>query len=104
MPSEIHIAAPTATPGIVYLLDDEAAVRDADIIATTTNSLSRVVNPEWVKEGLHLTCVRVPELEVPTKQYGPFGLPTISHRLRGFGHLPKHPFTGCTLHFELQGF
>jgi len=40
----------------------EAAVRDADIIATTTNSLSRVVNPDWVKAGLHLTCVRVPEL------------------------------------------
>ncbi len=40
----------------------EAAVRDADIIATTTNSLTRVVNPDWVKPGLHLTCVRVPEL------------------------------------------
>jgi hypothetical protein len=28
--------------------------------------------------------VRLPELAVPTKQYGPFGVPTISHRLRGF--------------------
>jgi alanine dehydrogenase len=40
----------------------EAAVRDADIIAATTNSLSRVVSPDWVRPGLHLTCVRVPEL------------------------------------------
>jgi alanine dehydrogenase len=40
----------------------EEAIRGADIIATTTNSLSRVVNPDWVKPGLHLTCVRVPEL------------------------------------------
>src|SRR4029453_2655209 len=40
----------------------EATVRDADIIATTTNSLTRVVSPDWVKPGLHLTCVRVPEL------------------------------------------
>jgi alanine dehydrogenase len=40
----------------------EEAVRDADIIAATTNSLSRVVSPAWVKPGLHLTCVRVPEL------------------------------------------
>ena len=40
----------------------EDAVKDADIIAATTNSLSRVVNPDWVKPGLHLTCVRVPEL------------------------------------------
>ena len=40
----------------------EDAVKDADIIAATTNSLTRVVNPEWVEPGLHLTCVRVPEL------------------------------------------
>jgi alanine dehydrogenase len=38
------------------------AVRDADIIAATTNSLTRVVSPEWVRPGIHLTCVRVPEL------------------------------------------
>ena len=40
----------------------EDAVRDADIIAATTNSLTRVVSPEWVRPGIHLTCVRVPEL------------------------------------------
>ena len=40
----------------------EEAVRDADIIASTTNSLTRVVSPEWVRPGIHLTCVRVPEL------------------------------------------
>ncbi len=40
----------------------EEAVAGADIIAATTNSLSRVVNPEWVRPGIHLTCVRVPEL------------------------------------------
>jgi alanine dehydrogenase len=40
----------------------EEAVRDADIIAATTNSLSRVVDPDWVRPGIHLTCVRVPEL------------------------------------------
>ena len=40
----------------------EDAVRDADIIAATTNSLTRVVSPDWVTPGIHLTCVRVPEL------------------------------------------
>lgn len=40
----------------------EEAVKDADIIAATTNSLTRVVSPEWVVPGVHLTCVRVPEL------------------------------------------
>src|SRR5437879_7012911 len=38
--------------------DPEEAARGADVIATTTNSLSRVVSPEWVKHGGHLTCVR----------------------------------------------
>ncbi len=40
----------------------EQAIRGADIIATTTNSLTRVASADWVKPGLHLTCVRVPEL------------------------------------------
>jgi ornithine cyclodeaminase/alanine dehydrogenase-like protein (mu-crystallin family) len=40
----------------------EDAVQEADIIAATTNSLTRVVSADWVKPGLHLTCVRVPEL------------------------------------------
>ncbi len=40
----------------------EDCVREADIIATTTNSLSRVIHPDWVKPGMHVTCVRVPEL------------------------------------------
>jgi alanine dehydrogenase len=42
--------------------EPDEAVRDADIIATTTNSLSRVIRPEWVRPGVHITCVRVPEL------------------------------------------
>jgi alanine dehydrogenase len=47
----------------VRALDEpEEAVRGADIIATTTNSLTRVVRPEWVRPGVHITCVRVPEL------------------------------------------
>ena len=40
----------------------EEAVRGADIIAATTNSLSQVVTHEWVRPGIDLTCVRVPEL------------------------------------------
>jgi alanine dehydrogenase len=40
----------------------EEAINDADIIAATTNSLTQVVSADWVKPGLHLTCVRVPEL------------------------------------------
>src|ERR671924_508075 len=32
----------------------EETIRNAEIIATTTNSLSRVVDPAWVQPGLHL--------------------------------------------------
>src|SRR6476646_42358 len=37
------------------------AIRDVDIIAPTTNSLTRVVRAGWGKRGLQLTCVRVTE-------------------------------------------
>jgi ornithine cyclodeaminase/alanine dehydrogenase-like protein (mu-crystallin family) len=40
----------------------EDAVRDADIIATTTNSLTRVIDPKWVAPGVHVTCVKTSEL------------------------------------------
>jgi ornithine cyclodeaminase/alanine dehydrogenase-like protein (mu-crystallin family) len=53
---------PKVTAEVRPVESPEEAVRDADIIATTTNSLTRVVNPDWVRPGLHLTCVRVPEL------------------------------------------
>ena len=47
---------------IMAVNSPEEAVRDADIIAATTNSLSQVADPDWVQPGRHLTCVRVPEL------------------------------------------
>jgi ornithine cyclodeaminase/alanine dehydrogenase-like protein (mu-crystallin family) len=41
----------------------EAVVRDSDIVATCTDS-TRVVfdNPEWLKDGAHITCVRACEV------------------------------------------
>ena len=54
--------APKVSAEVRSVETPEEAARDADIIATTTNSLSRVVSPEWVRPGIHLTCVRVPEL------------------------------------------
>jgi len=54
--------APKVTAELRSVDNPDDTARDADIIATTTNSLSRVVNPEWLKPGMHVTCVRVPEL------------------------------------------
>ena len=53
---------PKVTADVRAVESPQEAIRDADIIATTTNSLTRVANADWVKPGLHLTCVRVPEL------------------------------------------
>jgi len=53
---------PKVTAELRAVNSPEEAIQDADIIAATTNSLSRVVSADWVKPGLHLTCVRVPEL------------------------------------------
>ena len=54
----------TGTLGIPVTAVDtaEAAVAGADIIVSATNALSRVVDPDWVRPGVHLTCVKASEL------------------------------------------
>jgi ornithine cyclodeaminase/alanine dehydrogenase-like protein (mu-crystallin family) len=34
----------------------------ADILVAATNSVSRVIPPEWLKPGMHITCVKITEL------------------------------------------
>jgi len=34
----------------------------ADILVAATNSVSRVVPPEWLRPGMHVTCVKITEL------------------------------------------
>jgi alanine dehydrogenase len=41
----------------------EKVVRESDIVATCTDSTQTVFdNPEWLKEGAHITCVRACEV------------------------------------------
>lgn len=40
----------------------EKVARDADILVAATNSVSRVISPEWIEPGLHFTCVKAVEL------------------------------------------
>jgi alanine dehydrogenase len=40
----------------------EAVADAADILVAATNSVSRVVPPEWLKPGMHVTCVKITEL------------------------------------------
>jgi ornithine cyclodeaminase/alanine dehydrogenase-like protein (mu-crystallin family) len=40
----------------------EKVAESADILVAATNSVSRVVPPEWLKPGMHVTCVKITEL------------------------------------------
>lgn len=40
----------------------EEAARDADILVAATNAVTRVIEPEWLKPGVHFTCVKDCEL------------------------------------------
>jgi len=38
------------------------AARDSDILVAATNAVTRVIEPEWLKPGVHFTCVKDCEL------------------------------------------
>lgn len=40
----------------------EAVAKGADILVAATNAITRVVHPDWVKPGMHITCVKDCEL------------------------------------------
>jgi alanine dehydrogenase len=55
MEKELGLAADAAPSG-------EAVAQSADILVAATNSVSRVVPPEWLRPGMHVTCVKITEL------------------------------------------
>jgi ornithine cyclodeaminase/alanine dehydrogenase-like protein (mu-crystallin family) len=40
----------------------EAVANGADILVAATNAITRVIHPDWVKPGMHVTCVKDSEL------------------------------------------
>jgi alanine dehydrogenase len=44
------------------VVSGEAVGDRSDILVAATNSVSRVVPPEWLKPGMHVTCVKITEL------------------------------------------
>jgi alanine dehydrogenase len=44
------------------VVSGEAVAAAADILVAATNSVSRVVPPDWLRPGMHLTCVKITEL------------------------------------------
>ena len=47
---------------VVPMESSEAAAKDADILVAATNAVTRVISPEWMKPGVHATCVKECEL------------------------------------------
>lgn len=47
---------------VIAVDDAETAVRDADIVATATDSMSPTFDASWVSSGAHVTCVTRREL------------------------------------------
>ena len=47
---------------VISMERPEDAARGADILVAATNAISRVIPPEWVRPGIHFTCVKDCEL------------------------------------------
>jgi len=41
----------------------EACVEGADVIAAATSSMVRVIEPRWLKPGVHLSCIKTQEVD-----------------------------------------
>ena len=41
----------------------EMCARDVDILMTATSSLDRVIDPEWLKPGMHVSCIKSQEID-----------------------------------------
>ena len=67
------------------VISGELVAERADILVAATNSVSRVVPPEWLKPGMHVTCVKITELgEETLRESRPLGH---SHSEMGAGQL-----------------
>jgi alanine dehydrogenase len=41
----------------------EACVEGADVIAASTSSMARVIEPAWLKPGVHVSCIKTQEID-----------------------------------------
>jgi alanine dehydrogenase len=47
---------------VIPMNSAEEAAQDADILVAATNAITRVIPPQWMKPGVHATCVKISEL------------------------------------------
>ena len=48
---------------IVTAASLEACVKDIDILLSATSSIERVIDPEWLKPGMHMSCIKSQEVD-----------------------------------------
>ena len=48
---------------IVAVESLEACVKDVDILMSATSSIDRVIEPQWLKPGMHISCIKSQEVD-----------------------------------------
>jgi len=48
----------------------EACVEGADVIAAATSSMVRVIEPRWLKPGVHVSCIKTQEVDAEVLERG----------------------------------
>ena len=48
---------------IVAVESAEACVEGADVIAAATSSMVRVIEPRWIRPGMHVSCIKTQEVD-----------------------------------------
>ena len=55
--------------GVIRAVDTpDAAVEGADVIAAATSSMVRVIEPRWLKPGVHVSCIKTQEVDAEVLQ------------------------------------
>jgi alanine dehydrogenase len=85
------------------------ALKGADIVGTCTNSLHRVIEPEWLEPGMHIFCVKYVELGdgVRNKANAVFvnsKKATAENYIPGYGRVDAHdPMDWLRIHAGKEG-
>lgn len=90
---------------IVSVDSAETCARDVDILMTATSSLDRVIEPEWLKPGMHVSCIKSQEIDASVFDrcdrivtHTKVRAKQANNILPGTAHLPQSDLTGWWRH------
>jgi alanine dehydrogenase len=61
--AESRTAFAKAHSGVVTVDSVEACIEGADVILAATSSMVRVIEPKWLKPGIHIGCIKSQEID-----------------------------------------